>query len=49
MIARLKSFLRRRKVARISDEIARVRAIRMDMTQKEFALRGKLAVAEASL
>lgn len=49
MIARLKLFLRRRKVARLQDEITRVRALRMLAQQHEFALRGKLAIAEASL
>lgn len=48
MIARLKAYLRRRHIARLEAELARVRALRMSMTQQEFALRGKLAVLEAS-
>lgn len=48
MIARLKSYLRRRRLARLEAELARVRALRLSMTQQEFALRGKLAVLQAS-
>lgn len=49
MIAAFNRYLRRRRVARLEAEIARVRALRMSMTQQEFALRGKLAVAQASV
>lgn len=49
MIARLKRYLRRRRLARIEAELARLRALRMSTTQQEFALRGKLAILQASL
>lgn len=48
MRAALTRYLRRRRVAQLNDELARVRAVRLSMTQQEFALRGKLAVLEAS-
>lgn len=48
MIARLKTYLRRRRIERLAAELARVRALRLSMLQQEFALRGKLAVIEAS-
>lgn len=49
MIARLKAYLRRRRLAHLAAELARVRALRMSMMQQEFALRGKLAVLESRL
>jgi hypothetical protein len=48
MFERLKAYLRRRRIERIAAELARVRAVRMSMTQQEFALREKLAVLERS-
>lgn len=49
MIAAIKRFLRRRKVARLQDELTWLRLARWELTQQEFAVRGKLAVAEALL
>ncbi|MGZ3184394.1 MAG: hypothetical protein ACXU8N_18310 [Telluria sp.] len=48
MLAKLKTYLRRRRIALLEAELKRVRAVRMSMTQQEFALRGKLAVLEGS-
>lgn len=48
MLDRLKTYLRRRQLARIEDEIKALRQLRMSITQREFALRGELAVLEAS-
>jgi hypothetical protein len=48
VIARLKTYLRRRKAARIQNKIKALRQLRMSITQREFALRGELAVLEAS-
>jgi ABC-type proline/glycine betaine transport system ATPase subunit len=48
MFDRLKTYLRRRRIERLAAELARVRALRMSMTQQEFALRGKMAVLERS-
>jgi hypothetical protein len=49
MIASFQRYLRRRRLARLEAELARVRAVRMSMTQQEFALRGKLAILQASI
>ena len=48
MIANIKRYLRRRRVAQLNDELTWLRVARMELTQREFALRGKLAVLEAS-
>lgn len=47
-IDRMEAYLRRRRIDRLAAELARVRALRMSMTQQEFALRGKMAVLERS-
>jgi hypothetical protein len=48
MIARLKAYLRQRRIALLAAELARVRALRVSMTRQEFALRDKLDRAEAA-
>lgn len=49
MFAKLKEYLRRRRIAQIRAEIQRVKALRMSMTQREFNLRGQLATLESGL
>lgn len=49
MSAALTRYLRRRKMARIEAKLQRVRQQRLVNTAREFALRGQLAIAEASL
>lgn len=48
MIERIRSFFRRRARANLEDELVRLRALRLSLTQQEFVLRGKLAVLEAT-
>ena len=48
MFEKLKTYLRRRRIALLAAELARVRALRVSMTRQEFALRDKLDRAEAA-
>lgn len=49
MIARIKAFLRRRKCAKLRDELVYIRASRVLSVQHEFKIRAELAIAEAAL
>ncbi|MEC5161688.1 MULTISPECIES: hypothetical protein [unclassified Janthinobacterium] len=48
MIFKLKNYMRRRQMANLQRELERVRMMRMFLTQKEFNLRGRMAVLEAA-